>query len=225
MFPRPYDLLGRLRDGERVQVFLVLISVDLVFVLLTVLAEPRWLFDMTRDNSLAEWFQYGKAVAIAWLLVNVARRSWSRAYLVWSCTFVYVAADDAFRIHESVGGVIGDRWLLNSMGDLAYSYGQLLYALAIGVIILGAITWVWLRGEARDRSLTVVMAAFLGAFVACAVGLDFVASWLRAAEYEIGFLNVMLWVVEELGEHFALSACTWAAVVEVRSKAPGLEGT
>ncbi len=96
-----------------VQLFTILILIDLVFMLLHVLYRqtsllPDIRFSITRDKGFAEVYQYLKLLGIIFCMGLLFIRNRSLVYLGWLCIFLLVLVDDALQIHEQWGKSLGE---------------------------------------------------------------------------------------------------------------------
>lgn len=186
---------------------LVLLALDLACIGLHLAQSAGWLrsktFMLERDNGWAERYQYAKALAVAVLLWRRAGRG-AAVLRVWSLMFLFFAADDAFRLHERMGGA----WLGGKLAmDHGYDYGQVLYAGAVASGFGLALHCFWRRAEEASRrtSWRLVMAvALLGG---AGVGVDFIHSVFNPAR-----LEATLVLLEDGGELVAMSLALWVVL-------------
>ena len=86
------------------------LSADLAFIVLHILYKTYILnssyFSLKRDLGYSEFFQYTKFLWIIILLIYIIRKTRIWEYLSWLAVFTYFLADDAFQLHENIGGSI-----------------------------------------------------------------------------------------------------------------------
>ena len=122
-------------SGAGLFLFLLLAG-DLGFMLLFVLYRRTPLlnsdlFHIGMDRSYPEMFQYLQTFAAALLLLAIARRRRVAAYLAWQPVFFYLLIDDAFQVHERLGGwLVRDLTLTRPLGLRLQDLGELLVTAA-----------------------------------------------------------------------------------------------
>lgn len=143
------------------------------------------LFNITREDALANWFQSAQTLAAAgvlWLIALQTRGEsgalWTRrGWLLLAVFFAYLAVDDGAKIHERVGTAIDDLSVSNDDGVPTHSprfasyTWQVVFVPLFGLMGLFAFFFLWAQFKARD--LRVLLILGLGGFVV-AVGLDYV---------------------------------------------------
>lgn len=188
---------------------LLLIAADSVFVLIHLvhkyspLLESK-LYSLSSDGGYAEIFQYVKTFWIVLTLGLLWSRTRERAYAAWMVVFAYLLCDDALRLHERAGGFIAR--LLGYQDGLiwAQDQGELTFTAAVGAVLLGSISIVYLRGTAEARNLSRDLALLLGVLVFFGVGVDMLHSLVQPE-----YLKRILAVIEDGGEMYAMSVICW----------------
>ncbi len=164
---------------------LVIQLLDFLFNYLQLLdsSSLRKIFNVAREESLGTWFSVVQAAVTGLVLsglyylsrvVNARTLGW----LLLALFFFYMSADDAAKIHERVGGYIGqisssdEKALLFGIASVFPSYNwQWVFAPFFGLVGLYILLFLWRQlPEMRQRIL--VLAAF-GCW-ATAVGIDFI---------------------------------------------------
>ena len=167
----------------------ILLAGDVVY---GVLSETQGgVFDVRKDRSLPEIYQYGKELAIAWLLYRLFAASRQPIFAVLSGLFAFFLLDDALRYHESVGLWLSTHLPLAGpaarLGARAHDLGELLsVALPLAVLGLSVLPAYWRSSrEARRQARRV---AYLVALLAASgVILDFVVPIVGSAS--LGFVE------------------------------------
>jgi len=189
---------------------LVLISVDILFVILHILLKMDILensgFRINRDGGFAEIYQYNKAVLSSIVLLIVAWKEKSGLTLFWSMLCFFLFLDDWLRLHERVGGNIFGAYLETTITN-TYHQGQLLYA-TLFALIAGLIgIYFWRSSTPSARRLSVGLIASFGLLGFSAVIVDYMhAIWVPE------HLDQLATIIEEAGEHLAISLILWFSV-------------
>jgi hypothetical protein len=173
----------------------ILLAGDVVY---GVLSETQGgVFDVRKDRSLPEIYQYGKELAIAWLLYRLFAASRQPIFAVLSGLFAFFLLDDALRYHEAVGLWLSTHLplagLAARLGARANDVGEVLsLALPLAALGLSVVPAYWrsrpdARRQARRVAYLVVLLAASGVvldFVVPIVGsvsLGFVEDWSEMA--------------------------------------------
>jgi hypothetical protein len=178
-----------------------LVTVEIAIVMLDALVtELGWvsigaarrLFNITREDGVANFFSSFQMLAVAAVLLLVTlvirgQNQGSRPKLVWgwaliTALFFYMGVDDATKLHERMGTIFSelvtgsegrtDPGLLGQLYDVFPSYT---WQLVLGpvVAIAGLFVFVFLMRELPSLHLKLLVCLALGLFV-IAVGMDFV---------------------------------------------------
>ena len=189
---------------------LVLLVIDLAFIFLHFLlltdAFENTLFSLERDRGYPEVYQYLKIFSIVILLHFLFAKTKVIGYGMWSLLFLYLLLDDAFSIHETLGGFIATTLALAPAAGLrAQDFGELAVSLIAATVFLIPIAWFYARGlgafkEATKQLLWLLVAlAFFGIFV----------DMLHVA-IDMGWkVRFLLGVVEDGGEMLVVSLMAW----------------
>ena len=189
----------------------VLLATDLFYMLLHVLSYliiwfPKGPFWMMVDGSYPESFQYIKEFWIVMLLIYLAVIGKLRALFFWAIVFLWLMLDDALQIHEKVGGAAAakfiSQFLVLSKQEI-YHYGQFVYSLGAGVVILVIAIVLYRYSDAQIRKIFINLFALLLLITFFGVGVDMV-SYLITPIKTVLMLHIFNFV-EEAGEHIAMS--------------------
>lgn len=150
------------------------------------------------EFGLGEIFQYGKFLVISFAMALLARRSRQVGPALWGLIFAYLAADDAFAIHEAFGRSLARWWGLEE-GAIISQVGA---GLTLGVVVGALAVTAYFAGGLSHRVAAVLGFGLVGlGFFAVGVdafhGLEFVS--------ESRYLNIATRLVEEGGEMLAAS--------------------
>lgn len=128
-------------------------------------AGPRWLrhptFNMNREFGVGESFEYVKSAATAVALVLCARVRRAGIFAILAGVHLWFLLDNAFALHEWIGGVLGKRVLLErSFGlERPTDAGQVLFGAGLGVLLLVAFAYAIGRERPALRATAVLLAA------------------------------------------------------------------
>jgi hypothetical protein len=168
-----------------------------------------WFLSLENESGLAERFGQAMAVAAAVTLLRGRRVTASASAGAWALVWLYIAADDAFRIHETAGEAIGG--LFGGIGPLdPHVTGELAFMTAAGAALLGLVIIVEIRTgpPVSDVSRALLVPAAIFGFFSVVV--DVAAS---KVPYSVA--------VEDGGEMFALGLALIASVTWYRSIGDG----
>ena len=205
---------------ERNRDLLILfILTDLAFIFIHILHKstgllPDYLFNIEFDNGYAEIFQYIKEFWIILLLLFLSIKKSTSLYFSWALLFNFFLIDDAFQVHEKLGGPVIGPWLTDFFGRSSRlglkfkDYGELSVAVFSGTLFLGFIGVLHYlsndtaRKVSRNLFLLVVLLIFFG------VGIDMVHEhyWISRSPQ---WIRDTLGLVEDGGEMIIMSFITW----------------
>ncbi|MGH6901167.1 MAG: hypothetical protein ACREIR_00345 [Geminicoccaceae bacterium] len=179
-------------------------------------------WDLEIDRSYAEMFGYLKTVLILFLLISIPR-VWKRPiYLAFILIFAFVLVDDAFRVHERFGLLVAEALDLQPFGGLRpRDPGELLVWAMVGVPLLAAAAFAFIRSPEADRANGLLLLGALAALALFAVVTDMAHVVLWGAFWGADDLFT---VIEDGGEQFTLSLTCGLAILirrDVRGREPG----
>jgi hypothetical protein len=163
-------------------------------------------FNLERQGSVAEYFNYMKwlacGLAVLWLFANKRLP----LYLAWSALFFYCLVDDA----ESLRFIVG-HWIASGLSWgpafalTAQELGELAAAGIAGVILIGALAVTSFRNTDKDAAeFSMHLLPWLAALIFFGVGVDMV----HAMFARMPTLSFWLGVVEDGGEMIVASVLT-----------------
>ena len=130
-------------------------------------------FSLETDRGLAEFYQYMKQL---WLALCLAIASVRRRHLVltvWSGFFAFLMLDDALQLHERTGDSLGPRLGLPAAGGLRpEDFGELLFAVTIGVSLSAMLAIAWWRDRATTWALSRDLLVLTAVLAFCGVAVD-----------------------------------------------------
>jgi hypothetical protein len=191
-------------------------AMTLAFMAIQVAAEitdygfpGSWLLSLENESGLAERLGEAMAVATAVTLLLGRRLEDSRPAAAWAAVWLYIATDDALRIHERSGAMLGDR--IGDVGPFeADVVGELVFVAIMGALLLGLVVATEIPLGRRRSAVTRGMLLPAGLFAFFSVVLDAVT-----ADVPYGV------AIEDGGEMFALGLALIAAITWHRSIADG----
>lgn len=199
----------------------LLLGADVVFIglyavygLTEFLTDPR--FGLIEDWSYGESFNYLKELSIVVLLVYMAFRRRSYAYLVWAAVFTYILADDSTQIHERMGEILAAGLGFTAVNAWrAVDFGELLWFGLSGTVMLSGIFYGYRIGGRAEREMATMLGLLLLALAFFGVGLDMPVIRMT------GLVDKAMGAAEDGGEMLVLSVILW----QVFTRARVLRGT
>lgn len=138
----------------------LLVGMDLVYLVVDVshnilgVASPRSSFEVHRDRSIPEFYQYTK---LLWILGVITVLAWSvrqSNLLVWTPFFGFLLATDALTLHEMAGGWLATQLSLPPvLGLRPRDLGEAIVAGSLTVVTLAGVLVTWRRSGAGVRSV------------------------------------------------------------------------
>ncbi len=193
---------------------LALLVVDALLIGLDMLSQlqdwpdPRW--SIEQDGGFAERWQYLKEALAAALLLQLAWRGESvsrQACLAWALLFLWVLLDDVLAMHESLG---------QRLMPEAPAVGELLFMLAVGLLLLYGILRAHWRAGPEWRPWSYRLELGLLAFAFFAVGVDLLHALVQSPLW-----HPILGLIEDGGEMLCMSALLWIVLSLWRARRPG----
>lgn len=209
-------------DRVSLRLLAYLLALDLVFIVIHIvrgvlkeqgrdigfLANPH--FSLLQDNGFAEWFNYGKTLAVCVLLFYVWKRRDQLIYIVLAVIFVAVLLDDSLAIHEAGGHLLLD-WVGRDtpLGVHVRDLGEIATWAILGSAALAFFVFAYRRSPPEDARVAAYFAACLAALTGFAIGVD-----LLHALAPTRALDGVFGIIEDGGETIVLSlTCAIACLV------------
>lgn len=148
----------------------------------------RWLWalgmlQLDRDRSLFEFFEYGLLCVAAFAMWRAGTAHQSSLLRMIAVIYLYLLADNAFRIHETAGKLL----------PFEKSYGELVFFAGTAVVILGLLVFGFIADRGRLTVITLVNGAGFALLAVFAVATDFAhaqfASVSRTIDYGFAFIE------------------------------------
>ena len=201
-----------------VVILALMVAADVAFALLEALVQATdygfpgaYRLSLQTEGGLPELYGYAKGLAITLFLFGAWRRWRLHSAAVWAAAYLYLTLDDAFKIHERLGGVVA-RGLGEGFGPAGLrtqDFGELMVYLTFGATLLGALVLVERRrGGATTTMLTRLMLPLIALLAYFAVAIDIAFHDLP--------MDVM---IEDGGELVALSITAAACFIWTRRAA------
>ncbi|MGP1386842.1 MAG: hypothetical protein ACTS2F_25020 [Thainema sp.] len=205
---RPYDFL-------LIYLLILVLLADTVFIGIHICREylpfiSSPLFDIERDRSYAEFFQY---IKLLWSIINLSVIGLliERFYLTWSLFFCYLLVDDAFSLHENLGNLIfrklgfaprSMKWMSLRIQD----YGEILVSLLAALVFLFVIGWAYKYGSRSFRHKSIRLIGLVAALAFFGIVVDIFHSITAGMNHWFWKnLNFLIGVVEDGGEMMMIS--------------------
>ncbi|MFS4482683.1 hypothetical protein ACKGJY_06675 [Hyunsoonleella sp. 2307UL5-6] len=123
-------------------------------------------------------------------------------FVLFSCFLI----DDVFQLHQFASGFISNILKLNfKFNDMALGVGQLIYALIIVLLLLGASLWYYKLSSVLTQKAFLNIFLLLSFFLFFGVGVDVLHAFFKAQ----GQVSTVLTIIEEGGEMLTLSILVW----------------
>jgi hypothetical protein len=192
---------------------LLILSADLIYIALHIIngvapLPNTFMFNITKDHSYAEMYQYIKFFWVIILFVYILKSTKCYSYISWILVFTYFLFDDCLRIHELFGQYIANSFNFNpplhfrpqDLGELAASglAGAFLSVNLVSSYIYGSHAF---RKVSVDILILVIALAFFGVFVDVA---KHAFNLGRVVSFGLG-------IVEDGGEMVVVSLILWYA--------------
>ncbi|RWP74243.1 hypothetical protein [Mesorhizobium sp.] len=130
-------------------------------------------FNISRDGSLPEMFNYGQAALCALFLFGVWVRTREHMFLAWSLIFSFVTLDDATRFHERGGLLLAATFDLVSLpGMRARDTGEIITWSVVALGLLAPLLWSFRQSRPRQQALGSVFLLLFACLVGFAVVVD-----------------------------------------------------
>lgn len=164
--------------SRAIRIAFLLVTADLIFIFLHLLyrfsglfTDPRLRIDI--DRGFAEMYQYAKIAAVTVMLVWLFIQHRKVIYLAFVPVFVYLLADDAWMLHEKLGGWLSDsqNWatFLNLRGQ---DQGEVVVTTAFGAALFSVVGLAYLRSQPPERRICRILLALIGVLAFFGVGVD-----------------------------------------------------
>ena len=113
---KTFSLLHRTYDGLRKPFVFWLLLIDVILILATgvlglqALRQPGFetpvLFDISRDESIGEFFNFLKWAVVIGVMFMAYQARGHAMFLSLSIVFLLILADDSLQLHEYIGSVL-----------------------------------------------------------------------------------------------------------------------
>jgi len=163
-------------------------------------------FDIERQGSVPEYFNYLKWAAASLAALWLFARSRQTLYFAWSVLFLYCLVDDAESLRMIIGArIVGGMNWGPAFALSAQELGELAAAGIAGVILLGLLALAFFRNtDEGAAAFSRTLLPWLAALIFFGVFIDMV----HAMAARLPTPSFWLGVVEESGEMIAASVLT-----------------
>jgi len=201
------NILAATSKNKSLYLLLLLLGIDFIFFLLHAIAvnnrdHENQMLLLTTDGGYAEIYQYLKKTFIIIFLFVTGIRTRLPIYFVLTLIFVYILADDVFRIHETVGGLYLGGFIHEHFPEYSieqYHLGQICYALPVSLFFL-ILIWIFYPQNSLESNKIKTILVFLFLFGFAAIGIDALQSFVSFKGSGI---------VEDGGEMIVISFTAW----------------
>lgn len=166
------------------------------------------MFNIELDNGYAERYQYLKYLGIIFVIGSLCIKRKTLLFLPWALLFTYFLADDAWQMHERLGGWIAEGIAFRPPFRLRkLDLGELVVTMTAGLILLPSFLAAYYFGPRPVRLIFHNLFLLLTLLLAFAVVTDMVhAAFIGSPRIEL-----YLGVIEDGGELIAVSLFAWYA--------------
>lgn len=186
---------------------------DVLFSVLPKVFKLKWAyklgrsFNITREDSLSNWFASSLTLSVALVLLAIAFATYRNSkdkitYKLWgavSAFYLFMAFDDATKFHERLGSTLKP---INKMilgGDVP-TYNWQIIVMPIFVLI-GLLMFIFLYSEFKTKKLRLTLFAALSC-MAIAILMDLIEGWAsknNSTYYFSHFMKLFEEMLEMLG--------------------------
>lgn len=155
----------------------------------------RRVFNITREDSFSNWFSSLQLLCVGMVVLVIFLIEKIRGWAFISFFFIFMAIDDATKLHERVGTA----FQLSPLGQIISFYPSYAWQVVFGPFFIGCgiflVTYLWRRLKEQRKYILLALSLY-----AIAVGLDFLEGQDHSIYGGIGLLlsTKTQWVV-----HFA----------------------
>jgi hypothetical protein len=205
---------------------LLLLGTDIIFITVHVWLWARgdlpWEFNLGRQASYPEIFQYLKWLTATLLCAVAFVHRRDALYLAWAALFLYLLLDDSLELHETISAILAQNFQVAARYGLrGKDFMEIAVSLSAATMLLGAIALCyWRSKEDPARTLTWALLPWLSLLAFCGIALEMVKRQLRTI-YGWDWVSIIGEVLEDGGEMIAASFLAATVVYAVlRSGAP-----
>ena len=150
-------------------------------------------FLLSTDGGVPEWFGYFEMGVTSLFLVVAAVRGRTITLALWSVVVCYLMLDDAFQVHEHMGGLLGsDLSLFSGPPEYLQSRGELLFAAITGIAILTVLTIALMRANVGEAALAATLLVPFAALAFFAAGVDFLHELVGGSSNKVASIMAIL---------------------------------
>ncbi len=173
-------------------------------------AEVPQLLNIGAEGSLGEILNYLQAAACAALLLGIWLRTRVHLFLVWALLFGFIVIDDAFKYHETMGGVLRDTLRLHGAAGVGpKDLGEVLAFLIAGLVFAAPMLLALRQRAPNARGYAWVFLVCLAALVFFGIGVDVLHEMTGSP---------LVGHIEDGGEMFSIAIAAIAALAIFRSR-------
>jgi hypothetical protein len=205
-----YLRLREMNEPSASLLLLLLLSADFVFITLLIInmtLVPNSL--LCNTYGLCTYLKSYHLVKLFWviiLLAYVLKSTRCSGYMAWILVFTYDLFDDAFNIHQYLGGHIANSFYAYNSNNLGLQ--PRLFELAVlglaGIFLLAIVAWAYFRSPYEFRKVSNDLLLFIVALVFFGVIADL------ATTIKLGPVIIYgLGIVEDGGEIIIVSLILW----------------
>ena len=171
-------------------------------------------FNISRETSYPEIYQYIKFLLVVILLIRISFKNRTPHYAQWALVFAYFLFDDYLQIHERIGRGIAENVAfmhpfglsLQSFGGLQ-DFGELAVSAIVGIILFTPLAWTYRSGSRMFQKVSQDFILLIVVLVFFAIAVDMTTETLALGPGS----RFILEFIEDGGEMLTASFMLWYA--------------
>lgn len=168
---------------------------------------------LTTDRGLPELVMDVLVLIASALTAHMFVRTRLRGYLFVTGLLLFVALDDFFSFHESIGVYLAERLSLTDIGGIGGdALGELTFMALLGLMTLPFLLWAVLDLRSENLAVLVIYGLLFTGFVGLSAGLDALHATVQSS-----FMDRLMGWIEDGGEILIITAISAVTILLWRS--------
>lgn len=175
-------------------------------------------WNLTRERSAGEYFQYLKYIWCCWMFLLVFSRRRQALDLAWAGLMAYLLLDDYKSFHEKGGGLLTRALGFQPrFGLRGHDFGEATYVLIVGSVVMLALVLAYRASDRFARADFAVLIALMFGLLLAGVGVDS----LHILVLSDPVLEPVVGLLEDGGEMIVMSLITIYCIHMITRPQPG----